>query len=148
MFEIIKSVVILLLVSAAIALTCSEFLNTSFTGIFLLTTILQLVFGWFFKSYTQFVNQRDTAAQQSQLISQIEAEATAAPCAYCGHTNLIPIVPEGDNDFECTECGEHNSVYVNVTIAQKSVPIDAERYEVTNFNQNLQSAKEKILEHE
>lgn len=144
MFEIVKSLTILVFVSSSIAGISYTFLNVSFPGIFLLATVIQLVLSWFLKTYIIHTQKKAYITRQSQMLSQIEQEATEAPCAYCGYTNLIPISPEESNDFECTECGEHNSVYVNITVAQKTIPIDSRPYEVTNFNENLQSAKEKL----
>lgn len=145
---IVKSLLITCIISVAVAAICNQFYGASFLGTLLLTTVIQLTASWFFRTYIQFSKDKVSTEYQSKLLTQIESEATEAPCAYCGSINLIPISPENINDFECTECGEHNSVYVNITIAQKSVPIDAQPYEVTNFNQNLQSAKDKLLEDE
>ena len=82
--------------------------------------------------------------QQSELIARIETEATIAPCTSCGHENMIPITPNNNNDFECISCGEMNGVYVNITIAQKTVPIDAEPYEVTSFNSSKNNIADVI----
>jgi hypothetical protein len=145
-FEITKSILLTLLIAAAIAIISNQFLNQSFIGVLLLSITIQIVFAWFFRTYLQYTHQKNLATQQSLILSQLDAEATEAPCAYCGAINLIPVSPNQNNDFECIECGEPNSVYVNVTVAQKTVPIDADRYEVTNFNQNLHTAKTKILD--
>tara|TARA_B110000495_G_scaffold73649_1_gene63039 strand:+ start:13308 stop:13514 length:207 start_codon:yes stop_codon:yes gene_type:complete len=57
---------------------------------------------------------------------------------------MIPITPNENNDFECISCGEMNGVYVNITIAQKTVPIDAEPYEVTSFNSSKSNIPDVI----
>tara|TARA_R110002167_G_scaffold180157_2_gene380376 strand:+ start:502 stop:789 length:288 start_codon:yes stop_codon:yes gene_type:complete len=82
--------------------------------------------------------------QQVELMAQIEPEIVEAPCAYCGEVNLIPVSPTLDNDFSCMHCNEYNSVYVNITVAQKSVPFDSQPFEVTNYNANLQNAQSKV----
>ena len=148
MLEITKSLLLILIISTGVAATGYTLLNTSFIGLFTLTTIIQLALGWFLRTYIESTERKTILDQQTSVLSQIEQEAAEAPCAYCGHINLIPILPNQDNDFECLECNEKNSVYVNITVAQKTVPIDAQPYEVTNFNENLQSAKDIVLSNE
>lgn len=145
MFEIFKSLLIVITISTGIAGVGYTMLGANFVGIFVISTVVQLALGWFIKTYNESSERRLIIEQQSNLITQIEQEANEAPCAYCGAINLIPIYPAGDNDFECLECGKPNSVYVNITVAQKTVPIDAQPYEITNFNENLQSAKDRLL---
>jgi len=147
-FEIIKSLLIVTTISISIAGVGYTMLGTNFLGIFVISFIIQLALGWFIKTYSESTERKLIIEQQSNLITQIDQEANEAPCAYCGAVNLIPISPGTDNDFDCLECGKTNSVYVNVTIAQKTVPIDAQPYEITNFNENLQSARDRILKDE
>ena len=148
MFEILKSLLIVTTISAGIAGIGYTMLGTNFVGIFIISVVIQLALGWFIKTYNEATERKLIIEQQSNLITQIDQEANEAPCAYCGEVNLIPILPGADNDFDCLECGKTNSVYVNITIAQKTVPIDAQPYEITNFNENLQSAKNKVLSNE
>lgn len=148
MFEILKSLLIITTISIGIAGVGYTTLGANFAGVFILSVIIQLALGWFIKTYSDSTERKLIIEQQSNLISQIDQEANEAPCAYCGEVNLIPILPGVNNDFDCLECGKQNSVYVNITIAQKTVPIDAQPYEITNFNENLQSAKDKVLSNE
>lgn len=148
MFEIFKSLLIVTTISIGIAGVGHTMLGANFVGLFVISVIVQLALGWFIKTYSESTERKLILEQQSNLISQIDQEANEAPCAYCGEINLIPILPGRDNDFNCLECGKQNSVYVNITIAQKTVPIDAQPYEITNFNENLQSAKDKVLSNE
>lgn len=123
-------------------------LDLNFLGLFTITTVIQLALGWFVKTYIESSERKLILEQQTSVLTQIEQEATEAPCAYCGHVNLIPILPNQDNNFNCIDCDKPNSVYVNITVAQQTVPIDAQPYEITNFNENLQSAKDKVLSNE
>ena len=148
MFEILKSLLIVTTISVGIAGVGYTMLGTNFVGIFIISVVIQLALGWFIKTYSESAERKLIIEQQSNLITQIDQEANEAPCAYCGEINLIPILPGADNDFDCLECGKTNSVYVNITIAQKTVPIDAQPYEITNFNENLQNAKNKLLSDE
>ena len=138
MFNIVKSLVIVLLVSGLIATISNYYFTSPFLGVFVLTTIIQIAASWYITTYTQYRQRQTILNQQTELISQIEAEGTIAPCAYCGGENLIPITSDGDNDFECIHCGDTNGVYVNITVAQKTVPVDAQPYEVSNHNSSLQ----------
>lgn len=144
MFIILKSLTIVLLLSSLITAICYHFFASDIIGVFSLSTITQLVLGWFLRTYIDHNERKSVLDQQTKLISQIEQEATQAPCAHCGEINLIPIIPDGNNDFTCTHCGEQNSVYVNITIAQPTVPIDSQPYEVSNFNTNLEQVKQQV----
>lgn len=148
MFEVFKSLLIVTTISAGIAGVGYTTLGADFIGIFVISIVIQLALGWFVRSYNESSERRLLLEQQSKLITQIDQEANEAPCAYCGTVNLIPILPGSNNDFDCIECEKPNSVYVNITVAQKTVPIDAQPYEITNFNENLQSAKDKVLSNE
>jgi len=145
MFDIFKSLAITLLISSLTTAICYQFFNMNIYGVFTLTTLVQFTASWFLRTYIQHIEQTNIRKQQSELITQIENEATDASCAYCGENNLIPISSNTDNDFNCLSCGKPNSVYVQITIAQKSVPIDSQPYEVTNYNNKLADAKNKIL---
>jgi hypothetical protein len=145
MFNIVKSLVTVLIVSGLIATCSNYFFNSPYLGVFVLSTIIQIAASWYITTYTQFRQRQAVLNQQTELISQIETEGTTAPCAYCGGENLIPISSDGDNDFECIHCGETNGVYVSITIAQKTVPVDAQPYEVSNHNSSLQPNHDKIV---
>lgn len=144
MFIIFKSLTIILLLSSLITTICYQFFALDVIGVFLLSITTQLVLGWFLRTYIDHNERVRVLEQQTKIISQIEQEATQAPCAHCGEINLIPIIPDGINDFTCTSCRKENSVYVNITIAQPTVPIDSQPYEVTNFNNNLETVKQQI----
>lgn len=146
MFEIVKSLVILLIISVTISICAHYFMGIDYVGVFIITIIAQLSLSWYLKTYLNSKERQLSLKTQSKMLSQIEQEATIAPCAYCGTENLIPVLPDQDNDFECVACNETNSVYVNITIAQKTVPYDAMKYEVTNYNNELKSAESKILD--
>lgn len=145
MFEIVKSLIIIGLISSTVSTCCFYFYNINFTGVFVLTSVIQLAMSWFLRTYLTSRETQLSLETKNKMLEQIEQEATQAPCAYCGEINLIPIIPDDNNDFNCIACGESNSVYVSITIAQQTVPVDATRYEVTNHNSDLSEAKSKIL---
>lgn len=144
MLDILKSLMIVCIVSSAIASVCNMVYGISPYGVFIIATIIQFASSWFMSTYFAYKDRLANTQRQTALISQIESEATEAPCAYCGTVNLIPISPDGDNDFKCIGCGETNGVYVNVTVAQKSVPLDSPGYSVSNFDSHLETAKRSI----
>ena len=101
MLQIFKSLSILCIVSLLVATICNLFFTLSFLGVFILCTVVQFALGWFFNTYIQYKTTTQWSQQQTELITQLEQEATLAPCAYCGAENLIPVSPVQDNDFEC-----------------------------------------------
>lgn len=145
MLNIAKSLSIIFLISALITAVCYSFFGTDLVGTFILTVIVQISLGWFINTINDSMEKRLAIKEQGKLLAQIESETVEAPCAYCGEVNLIPVSPTQDNDFECLACGERNAVYVNITVAQKAVQFDAQPFEVTNYSENLQHAKDKLL---
>lgn len=47
-------------------------------------------------------------------------QGTDVTCAHCNAAAFIPIRFDDDNSFNCEVCGKSNSVYVDVTTAQKT----------------------------
>jgi len=145
MYEIFKSLLLICSISGIISYIGYYYYNIEYTGTFILICIIQLALSWYIKTYIQFKREKITVEMQTAMLDQIENESTQAPCAYCGEVNMIPISPVDDNDFECINCEKKNSVYVNITVAQQTVPVSSEPYEVTNYNSNLAHAKASIL---
>jgi len=54
--------------------------------------------------------------------SQQNVELT---CSYCQEYNIIPILLNQDNYFECTKCGETNAVILQYATARRTSPLYA-----------------------
>lgn len=149
MFEILKSIILTVIISTIISWVCYYYFDVNYIGSFVLTIIIQLSLSWYIKTYTNSQERLQALKVNRDIITQLDKEATQAPCAHCGAINLIPISPDQDNDFTCEACNKPNSVYVNITVAQPTVPIDSTKYEVTQFNSTgLNTARDEILKND
>lgn len=148
MLPIAKSILLICAVSSISGTVSHYFYGISFTGTFILTTIAQLVLGYFVNTYLDSKEKIAATNQQDFVNEYIETHAATANCAYCGAANLIPIVPDGNNDFECTQCGKQNAVYMNITVAQTTTPVDMPSYEISNANPELHKIKQQIISNE
>lgn len=148
MFNIIKSLIWIILISGIVSTVTFICFGTDILGVFTLCTILQLILGYIINTVLDSKEKQATILANRDIISTIEETAVEAPCAYCDHINIIPIITGEQNDFECIKCGNSNSVYVNITIAQKTVPIDSLPFEVTSINPGLDRARQSITKDE
>ena len=123
MIDIIRSVVITCIVSAAVSWFLTNF-NIYFWSGFAFITVLQFI-GWFaFSYYTK--SQVETAALEFQqsLVSEISKNEIMLACKFCDHPNIVPINVDRDNEFVCEECGKINSVYMEIQAVAQTQPVD------------------------
>ena len=110
--------------------------------------ILQFIVSYFFNTWTDLKNNRELADREADLLKEFNKQGAEVPCAYCGELNYIPIRTDVPNDYECGKCNKENAVYISITGAQKTNPLQADPLEVMAYNTQLQEAKDKILDEE
>mgnify|MGYP003323479493 CR=1 FL=1 len=146
MILILKSLGIVLSISTLLATTSYYMFNISFTGVFITGTVLQLVCSYFINSWIEARTINESANRDADLIKEFNKQGTEVPCAYCGEVNYIPIRTDLPNDFTCGKCGKENAVYISITAAHKTNPLQSSPLEVLSYNTQLEAAKEQILE--
>ena len=93
---------------------------------FLLTLVVQLVL------YNMFKYTRDgwmtVKIKQLELeeIKSFEKQGMELECAHCRHVTYVPIRFDQQNILDCPECNKNNAIYLNVTVARETVPLNTE----------------------
>tara|TARA_R110000751_G_scaffold306949_1_gene426852 strand:- start:1569 stop:1943 length:375 start_codon:yes stop_codon:yes gene_type:complete len=116
----IRSIVLLLLVSAGAALFFSEF-NITYWKAFLFTLILQLVAWNLFTNYQRAQIVRNSQLNEQEFIQNIGKQEVEVPCAACSHANLTVVQLNSANTFECEACDVKNALYINMEAVAMTV---------------------------
>jgi hypothetical protein len=83
--------------------------------------------------------------QQAEMLSQ---QGVAVGCAYCNDANFIPVRMDDENNFTCESCGKENSVYIDITVAQKTDIIDRQNVSVNTHIKDEIDAAQRIQQGE
>lgn len=59
-------------------------------------------------------------SQETERLKYYSSQGSTLQCARCKADNFVPVYLDRDNEFECENCGTKNSIYVNITVAQKT----------------------------
>ena len=145
MLLILRSLTIVLSISTTLAAIAYYMFNITPVGVFLIATILQLIGSYFFNTWIETRGETAAAERSAELIKEFTRQGTQVPCAYCGEVNFIPIRTDLANDFACGKCDKENAVYISITAAHKTNPLQSSPLEVLSYNTQLEEAKDKIL---
>jgi hypothetical protein len=144
LFAICKSIIITLLISTAVA-SALFFLQLKFWPVFIIATLLQMLGSHILKTLYQVYIKYKNNAQMIMQASAFDTQGVELDCAYCGNKNLIPIKFDIHNTFECIKCNKESAVYINITTAQKTNPLPTSHLNINVFDDNIEIAKNKIL---
>lgn len=133
----IKNIVVSLLITAIVAALSGALglllFETSFLKVFSVVFLIQIIIAYFWNSLTQTLRMNKAETEETKRIELYAQQGVDAECAYCKVTNFIPLRMDEDNDFDCVSCSKTNSVYIDVTVAQKTQIIDKESLSVTGY---------------
>ena len=93
---------------------------------FALTSVLQIVLF----NIVRYIRSGYLASRARELeleeIKSFEKQGMELSCAHCRAKVFVPIRFDQQNSFQCPECEEHNAIYVNVTVARETTPLNVE----------------------
>lgn len=138
---ILRSVAITLCVSGVGGLICWS-LGYNFIKVFVLITAIQFAGFWLFNSIMQHIKQVQMTKLENERIAEYTKQSVTAECAYCKTPNLIPLRMNTSNDFDCTNCGKQNAVYIGVTVTQKTNPMNVDSLAINTLNPDEKQALE------
>lgn len=143
MIPILRSIAITCVISSIVALV---FWSTDggFLRPFVLTTIGQVGVFWIYNSFMQKYYTLKQKQLDNERIKEFTKQGIDVECAYCKTVNLIPVRFDQDNDFECINCHKPNSTYINVTVTQKTTPLNMSPLLINTLNPDEQRAIDKI----
>lgn len=150
MSQIVKSILLVLLVSTTISLPFPE----HFWGIFFGSIGIQVFLGWLVSSILFIIETNNTTNKQiPRLLEQIESydntlediltkNLVNVVCPSCKSPITIPISPTGDNTFQCLNCNETTRYDVTITPILLTTPVDANVVNAELFHQISDGIKE------
>ena len=120
MAELIKSLVLLIIVSGTVSLFCTQW-KLNFWITFLSATVIQIV-GWkVFSYYQQIGIIKKNQELEEEMIKNLGKQQAEVPCASCGHKNIHDIQLDTANTFTCEACNVKNAIYINIETAAMTV---------------------------
>ena len=116
----IRSIVLLLLVSTGSALFFSE-LGIMFWKTFLFTIILQLVVWNIFTNYQRAQVMKNSQLIEKEFLENVGKQEVKVPCSSCAHENIVSVELNSANTFECEACDVKNALYINIETVAMTV---------------------------
>lgn len=104
----------------------------------------QIIFFYIYNSITQLILSIRFEQEQTQQAEYFSKQGVDVTCAHCSNANFIPISMSEVNEFECQVCGKQNSVYVDITVAQKTDIVDKQSVTINSFNKQKQDAEQQL----
>ncbi len=142
MYNIIRSLLIVAVVSSTVA-GIFYLLDYSFINVFLITSVSQLILGFAVSTIRDAYININQKRLETEQIKHFARQGAELQCAFCNTRVFAPIRLDEDNEFKCPSCENLNSVYVNITVARSTHPLDANP--LTTFS--IVDEEEEIIKH-
>ena len=137
-----------LLLTVMVALIVGGLLNYLFDYALLKTAVsalvVQFVFFYLYNSVVQLVMSSKFEREQTIQAEYFSKQGVDVSCAHCNNINFIPISMADVNEFVCDVCGKQNSVYVDITVAQKTDIVDTQSVKVNSNDKEKANAEQKL----
>lgn len=130
--QILSSSIKTVLVGAACA-GVGSFWDVPLLQTFIAAICAQFVLFFIYNSIIEYLHKSNLEQQFTERERIYSEQGVDVTCASCGSHSFIPIKMDGDNEFECEVCGVANSVYINITTAQKTEPLDRKMLSVDAY---------------
>lgn len=144
MKQIIQSLTITMLVGGALGSAIGLAFEISIPRMILLCVVSQFIF---FAIYNNYTTRKSRLIMEQELTKRIDAvskQQVQVPCANCKELNDYIVTYDQDNQFDCEACGTKNSVYINITTAQKTTPVRSETLQIKSLIQNELDARARL----
>lgn len=104
----------------------------------------QYIIFYFWNSYLQNKYLSTVEQQETERIKVFSQQGVEVNCAHCNQPSFVPVRMDEENEFTCEQCGKHNSIYIDITVAQKAQLIDRDRLSVTSYIKDKIDAEQKL----
>jgi hypothetical protein len=131
-FNIIKSIIAVAIISAIISgIMFSIGLNfiKCFTMLFCGQILISFVGYQLIEPFILLRNKK----LENDRIAEFSKQGVEAECANCNTKSIVPVKFNSNNDFICENCSRSNSIYINITTAQKTEPLSIDPLSVNTF---------------
>jgi len=146
--DILISLMVTTIISVAAAFVGSIVYDTNFTQVLVGAFVIQIAVFYLWNSYMQFRIRATLEAEETERLKMYETQGVNSQCAYCNTMNFIPIRLDENNEYNCEECDNINSVYIQVTTARKTDIKNRLGLEVSTYIKDKVEKEQKIRESE
>jgi hypothetical protein len=122
-FNIFKSVIIVCLISTGVA-AYAHSVNVNATATFVLATVLQIILYNALRHIRSDRMRIQLRELELREIESLEKQGLELECSHCRATAFVPIRFDEQNTYTCPSCGKVNSLYINVTVARETTPLN------------------------
>tara|TARA_R110002167_G_scaffold9579_26_gene44391 strand:+ start:307 stop:771 length:465 start_codon:yes stop_codon:yes gene_type:complete len=131
MSQYIRSIIITLAVGSALGSIYSYVADYSLPKSIIVVIVVQVIFFALYNNISALFIRRNIERELTTRIHEYGKQGVEAECAHCTSRNFVPIRFDDDNNFMCEECGGANALYINITTAQKTHPMNVSPLIVT-----------------
>lgn len=143
MYRIVRSLLLVVVVSS-ICGVLAKLYGYDFVEIFTLTLVLQVILSYCVNTIvTSYLTIRNKKLENDRL-SLFAQQSADLKCAFCEDVSVVPIRLDRDNEYICPNCGSRNSVYLNITVARATTPLNVKNFTTTNINDEKIIAMDKL----
>ena len=141
---ILFSLFITAIVASVVGTLGNILFNITFMQAFTVMFLLQLAGSYIWNSLLQYTTRIKLEAEETKRIELYTQQGVTANCAYCKTPNYVPIRMDESNNFKCENCGKENSIYVDITVAQKTDIVDRQDLSVSEYIKDKVDAEERV----
>jgi hypothetical protein len=118
--QILTSLAKTLIIAGILTSIINYFTGAGYIETFTTLVCVQFVASYVWKSIARFLLENKMINEETKRLELYAMQGTDVTCAHCNASAYIPVRFDDDNSFDCEVCGKSNSVYVDVTTAQKT----------------------------
>ena len=123
MIQILKSILVVAIVSSIIAYIGSKTTTEPFATFFIVSTILQFLFFYFYNSIITYVTRMKLEKENLEAIKLINTNNVLINCEACKKLNTVRVDLTTTNQFECAHCKAENVLNIEYnTIVKTKIP--------------------------
>jgi hypothetical protein len=123
--QIVKSVLILILISSSISGITFLFNQslTTFIKVFIGATGVQILFFFLYNNILRYIARLNLEKEAIQLSQLTEQNRVLAECQGCKVMNNVYVTLTEENEFNCEECNATNKIQIDISTILPTKPI-------------------------
>lgn len=118
--QILKSLLLVCIVSSTIAYIGYKNTSKSFVEFFIISTVLQFIFFYFYNNIIAYITRLKLEKQNLDTIQLMNTNNVLIDCSSCKKTNNVRIVLTESNDFVCEHCKTENGLDIQFNTITKT----------------------------
>lgn len=118
--QILKSLFTVGVVSSTIAYIVYKSSSKSFVEIFIIATILQFIFFYFYNSIITYITRVKLESKNLETIQLMNTNNVLIECSSCKKMNNVRVVLSDRNEFTCDHCKTENILDIQYNTITKT----------------------------